>query len=124
MEDNKNVFSKMSSAGKTVMIVSGIFAVLVIGVSVGAGMSRDRMMNNFSEDRFDRFDRGFNRQTNDVRRGGCDGGCEMQQKAGGCAKMQNVSPTAGCNFERQIIQNEVPATIYIDEIATSSETIK
>lgn len=120
MEENKKRFGKV---GRAIIIGCIIFAILLVGFSLGASFNRARGTgNNFLNYRYDRLEGGrmgghFNRNRNDNR--------SLNDRGAGCgARGGNLTPAAGRNFERQINKNGIQSdAIVAPSVVTSTETI-
>jgi|GEM_PF-2760821 len=125
MEDDKKSccgLSKVGKVGRAVIIGCGIFAILLVGFSCGARFNHTRGINNFQNDKYNRFEGGC--RGNHVDRGR-EGGRGMQNQAGGCGmNTPNITPAAGTNFERQINKNGIQSdAIVVPSVVTSTDTI-
>lgn len=120
MEDDKKSCCGLHKAGKVgraVILGCGIFAILVIGFSLGAGFNHGRG-DRFMERSY-RFEGGCGRHND---RGG-ERFDNRQNTGSGCG-MMNVEnmPTAGCNMERQLNKNNIQAIPSIDISSVSPTT--
>jgi hypothetical protein len=125
MEDDKKSccgLHKVGRVGRAVIIGCGIFAILVIGFSLGAGFNHER--GRFSERSY-RFEGGCGRHND---RGG-ERFNEQQNMGAGCGMRAAESmPAAGCNFERQLNQKDIQAIPFTENnivlpVGTTTDTI-
>jgi hypothetical protein len=129
MEDDKKSccgLHKVGKVGRAVIMGCGIFAILVIGFSLGAGFNHGGG-DRFSERSY-RFEGGCGRH---VDRGG-DRFDNRENMEGGCGMINTQNaPTAGCNMERQLNKNNIQAVPSIEnnfvppitDITTATGTI-
>jgi hypothetical protein len=105
-DDKKNCcgLHKVGRVGRAVIIGCGIFAILVIGFSLGAGFNHERG-DRFGESSY-RFEGGCGRHND---RGG-ERFDNRQNIESGCGmRATDNIPATGVNFERQVNQNNIQA---------------
>lgn len=104
MEDDKKSccgLHKVGKIGRAVILGCGVFAILLVGFSLGAGFSHERN-NGFNKESY-RFEGGCGRHND---RGGERFNRQQNVEAGCGMRAINSIPNTGGNFERPLNQND------------------